>query len=136
MVRSNLTEWARLPDYTVATTPSDHSAEIKQDGNSVTVMLADILAMQETFPPEDDIPPGRTLWVSTARGVEYRLGARQALDENGQQQVRVEIRNERGGDTVTVLLPELPEIADQCPQPPATPSRQATSQTPPTAEAQ
>jgi len=120
MARSTtLTEWAQVPDYTVQ--PDDHTAVIEQNNHTVTVMLADILAMQANLPTVngEETPPS-TLWQTTARGLQYRLTGAQALNEDNDPQPKLEVRGE--GDAVTetidVLLTDLPELADACPTPP------------------
>lgn len=115
MARS-LTEWTHL-EYTVTTDPDNRTLTITQDGDAVTVMLADLLAIQDEYPPSDDIPPGHSLWDTTARGIAYRLSAKRALDENDNHQTRIQIRDDDTGEKVAVLLTDLPDLADQCPNP-------------------
>ncbi|MDH5021779.1 hypothetical protein [Halobacterium rubrum] len=133
---TQLTEWAQLADYTVDANPEDHTADIEQDGHTVTVMLADLLAMQDDLPdPSEADASISTSWQSTARGLQYRLPGFQALTEDNDRRPQLQIRGEddRVTDTVSILISDLADLVDACPLPPASEDNTSTATASPSA---
>lgn len=116
---STLAEYESIPGWSFETGEDGDHVEIHQNGSTVALMLADILAIQDRF--TNTSPEER---AETARGVAFRVTGTRAFDRNASPKPVVEIGDESTEEnTVRVTTTALTRLADECPYPDAaTPS--------------